>query len=83
MFQLLKFCLDLNITYHIIDLTKPLFCQSDASFSVCSGAMLQTVTHPSDPEITELGLVAQFSKRYKKGDGARSPLVKEVIGLVT
>ena len=82
-FQLLKFCLDLNITYHIIDLTRPLFCQSDASFSVCSGAMLQTVTHPSDPEITELGLVAQFSKRYKKGDGARSPLVKEVIGLVT
>ena len=79
--SMMRLILDLEFTFYIPDMNKPLILCSDASFSCAAGAVMQY--HPGHNEnSSELQLCAVSTKQFGSQDMNKSIVFKEVMSLI-
>ena len=78
-FEMMKLLLELDITFMIPDLTRPLILSTDASFT-CSAACLMQYDPNEGPQSSRLRLCSVNTKQFNKADIHKAIVHKETLG---
>ena len=78
-FEMMKLLLELDISFMIPDLTRPLILSTDASFT-CSAACLMQYDPNEGPQSSRLRLCSVNTKQFNKADIHKAIVHKETLG---
>ena len=78
---MMRLILDLDFTFHIPDMNKPLIICSDASFSCAAGAVMQYDPGNNENE-SNMRLCSVITKQFSSQDLAKSIVFKELMSLI-
>ena len=78
---MMRLILDLDFSFHIPDMNKPLIICSDASFSCAAGAVMQYDPGNNEDE-SNMRLCSVITKQFSSQDLAKSTVFKELMSLI-